>query len=156
MRGNGTCTCLPQFIGTSCDACLPPNTNFPHCNASCPGGLPVCSSQGDCTANGTCSCWPGWTGDDCSVSCPGYHVPCSGHGTCARAADPYCQCFSTAAGGSWYGANCSQCSVGYSGRGCNLTCPTGTGGVCSNRGTCREGLCICLLWPKLWINLKSV
>eukprot|EP01062_Namystynia_karyoxenos_P080531 TRINITY_DN8690_c0_g1_i2.p1 TRINITY_DN8690_c0_g1~~TRINITY_DN8690_c0_g1_i2.p1 ORF type:complete len:4324 (+),score=928.29 TRINITY_DN8690_c0_g1_i2:1039-12972(+) len=53
------------------------------CNVPC-SPTEDCSGHGSCTANGTCACSHGWTGDDCSDCTEegaGLTVPCGASGT---------------------------------------------------------------------------
>ena len=46
--------------------------------AACPNG---CSLRGVCGADGTCTCFTGFVGDDCSKTyCAAHLSDCSGHG----------------------------------------------------------------------------
>ena len=84
---------------------------------SCPS---LCSSHGVCL-RGTCTCAPGWFGDDCGEHRPCSPADCSGHGYCFEGS---CRC---AAG--WEGDDCATTS------GCFHD-----GQVCTGHGSCRGGV----------------
>ena len=64
--------------------------------SSCPND---CSDNGFCNSDGSCDCYPSWTGIDCSTSiCPN---GCSGKGFCND--DGSCDCYEK----TWTGIDCS-------------------------------------------------
>mmetsp|Transcript_29576 Transcript_29576/g.76393 ORF Transcript_29576/g.76393 Transcript_29576/m.76393 type:complete len:845 (-) Transcript_29576:395-2929(-) len=67
-----------------------------------------CSGHGNCTNEGECSCFFGYTGEDCSVLCQGggeVQQPCSRRGMCKE--DGACTC-----AGGYYGGGCEQVCPG--------------------------------------------
>ncbi|CAD7961916.1 unnamed protein product [Amoebophrya sp. A120] len=106
-----------------------------------------CNSNGSCD-NGSCTCFPGYSGDSCGVYCPN---DCTGRGHCVAGA---CLCFS-----AFRGADCSiriacsdhgaendagqcVCDEGWWGADCSVeaVCQDPT---CSTHGECRKGTCHC-------------
>ena len=107
-----------------------------------------CSGHGTCH-NGTCTCLPGYYGEDCSrLACPNR---CSSHGICNAGA---CVCYA-----GWMGEACNlkacahdcnnrgyclngtcECAPPWTGPDCSVQpCPN----QCSNRGVCRNDKCYC-------------
>merc|ERR1719247_97082 len=83
--GHGACTlegceCFPGYAEVDCSGVL---------ERDC---INDCSGHGKCrTADTTCVCDIGYTGEDCSMGqCPS---DCSGHGTCMTEPQLYCQCY---------------------------------------------------------------
>ena len=73
----GKCFCDPMWGDQHCGKFLPPK---------CPRGKTVdpdtlCSGRGFCSAEGKCSCYVGFSGDDCFVSLK-CHDDCNSHGVC--------------------------------------------------------------------------
>jgi len=97
---------------------------------TCPS---LCSGNGVCSNLGKCVCKPGFAGDDCSTpikTCPKSkfdhpEVECSGHGACDRVS-----------------GSC-VCQPGYVGAACDIDDGSCGSLHCSNKGTCRQGVCIC-------------
>ena len=52
--------------------------------------IPRCSIHGSCvgTTTRTCSCQPGWHGNDCNTEDPCHTNPCRNQGTCNADGDP--------------------------------------------------------------------
>ena len=64
---NGSCTCLPGWIGQHCEIPCPAGTYGDGCTQNC-----TCMNGGVCdAATGLCRCTPGWIGDTCSSPCDG-------------------------------------------------------------------------------------
>ncbi|KTG31121.1 hypothetical protein cypCar_00045270, partial [Cyprinus carpio] len=160
---DGTCVCAPGYRGTSCKRSKLPvnfrspssdtlNTMSPSQSLSlCPSGkygkacaeICVCTNNGTCNPiDGSCQCFPGWTGDDCSQSCPS--------GFYGRDCAEVCRCQN--------GADCDHitgqcaCRTGFIGTNCEQKCPPGTFGYgcqqlceCMNNATCDyvTGTCYC-------------
>ncbi|KAJ6523452.1 insulin-like growth factor binding protein, partial [Mycena vulgaris] len=99
----GTCTCAPGFNGTACETCAP-GFFGPACKA-CPAGCASCDEgisgtgrcltppvanpltacnclNGECAADGTCACNPGWAaaanGTACAKCAPGFFATSTG------------------------------------------------------------------------------
>eukprot|EP01064_Diplonema_japonicum_P033410 TRINITY_DN656_c0_g2_i1.p1 TRINITY_DN656_c0_g2~~TRINITY_DN656_c0_g2_i1.p1 ORF type:complete len:2097 (+),score=317.64 TRINITY_DN656_c0_g2_i1:49-6339(+) len=148
ITGDGSCTCAAKRVPPDCASCEN-GWGGSTCNVACPG-TPPCSNNGACDiTTATCTCAPGYTKSDCSLACPG-HLPCSGHGTCSMlpGGQASCTCAADPADGYWTGADCSQCSNGWSGHSavtlCTQACLQTPQGVCSGKGICREGVCHCM------------
>uniref|UniRef100_A0A8C0GSE7 EGF-like domain-containing protein n=1 Tax=Chelonoidis abingdonii TaxID=106734 RepID=A0A8C0GSE7_CHEAB len=111
-------TCPPSFVGELCQfqdpchpgRCLNGGTCFPQLFH--PSEPPIY----------TCSCPPGFTGDECqgAVGDPCFPSPCQKRGTCQRLPSAQYRCL---------------CMEGWTGRNCQLMdfCPTNP---CANGGTC--------------------
>lgn len=107
-----------------------------------------CGGRGVCTAEGTCRCLPGYSGDACQSFCPN---ECSRQGLCIEGS---CLCFAGFKGADCSAKSCCNgrgscevpgtciCNPGWGGTECKeqLTCPDPT---CSGQGTCSGGKCIC-------------
>lgn len=118
--GDGKCVCNPGFTGQFCDR----KEECPKFNDLECGG----ASRGNCHL-GKCFCLPGYSGESCDKknSCP---QNCNDNGVCSDGGR--CTCFS-----GWEG---DACSVFKSGKSCDTK---SDGPVCSNRGLCFHGKCIC-------------
>ncbi|XP_077984531.1 teneurin-3-like [Glandiceps talaboti] len=80
-----------------------------------------CSKNHGRCINGSCVCYPAYTGDDCSITvCP---VICSGHG--------------------FYESGSCQCDNGWKGFECDTPDNECISANCSNHGTCYDGKCMC-------------
>ncbi|KAJ9451232.1 Cell death abnormality protein 1 [Diplonema papillatum] len=151
VAGDGTCVCKSRRLPPDCSACEM-GWGGGSCDQACPGS-PPCSNNGVCDpSTASCACARGYLNLDCGLSCPGT-VPCSLHGECALVAGvPKCTCHAAPATGYFAGDSCSSCMTGYSGSApdgngtlCASRCPVNpvTGDVCSNSGTCVDGVCYC-------------
>lgn len=151
---SAVCKCELGFSGPACE--------FKQCPGKVTGANSLasawvaCSGGGVCNSHeGTCGCFPGYTGLDCSKI-----VPCAKnctsewHGTCETSGKCKCQHRFT-------GDDCSQigclngcngqgtctdgicvCKEGFSGQSCEVKCPN----QCSQRGQCMlDGKCRCHL-----------
>ena len=100
---DGSCLCLPGYTGRKCERRRCPNDCSSHgrcalqadgttaceCEVGFAGGscearvcANRCSNHGTCTAEATCVCDAGWTGEICATpTCEGALNNCSGHGT---------------------------------------------------------------------------
>jgi len=119
------------------------------------GRCHVCSDAGRCSAEGTCSCGDGTTGDFCQIDCGvGGRAACSGHGRCIRDSlemwfNPFtnnfrCECLPY----DTYTAETRTRLISqgfvvppapaakYHGKHCNFHCPTYNSAVCADRGEC--------------------
>ena len=70
--------------------------------------------------NSTCNCYDGYFGAECQLSCPvGKHGPCNGQGVCTEG---LCTCQSRwlSEGNSTVDYGCTQCTLGWHGRDCNI------------------------------------
>ena len=121
--GNGTCRCVPGFVGLACE----------HV---CPGTGPrgPCTGHGHCSAAlaGACECAGHWGGAACAECRGGWH-----------GADCGAQCFE----GDTVGTVC-RCAAGWAGPDCDVACPGRPGDLCSGRGVCNathlgDGSCAC-------------
>ncbi|KAF8553773.1 growth factor receptor domain-containing protein [Imleria badia] len=126
---SGTCTCPTGFSGTSCESCASGYFG-PTCEA-CPSGCTSCDQgitgtgrclaqivtnlpsscnciNGECGANGQCTCLPGWTsasnGTQCAACASGFFLDSSGN--CEICALGCAEC----ANGS---GDCITCKSGY-------------------------------------------
>ena len=114
----GKCFCDPMWGDQHCGKFLPPK---------CPRGKTVdpdtlCSGRGFCSAEGKCSCYVGFSGDDCSVSLK-CHDDCNSHGVCFNG-----RCF---------------CDPGFSAEYCEKLEPCPGTPQCSDKGLCINGMCVC-------------
>ena len=127
VSGVFTCQCTRQFTGLFCDTPIfPPDL--------CVEGRCPASSSSNCTSGRddvTCSCLPGFYGDDCSsTSSPLPPLcaanPCQHGGSCQQdQADAY---------------TCS-CSVGFTGTDCEVDIDDCASGACpAGSSTCRDGV----------------
>ena len=128
------CDCDDYASGKGCEIVCPVSNNDA-------GDILVCSDHGTCnSALGTCSCLPGYYGEDCSLSCPGLlsatndtATECSGHGSCLDIGATKVEC---------------ECNAGFYGDACEQSCPglvelSGVAYACSGHGTCDDGVCRC-------------
>ena len=128
------CDCDDYASGKGCEIVCPVSNNDA-------GDILVCSDHGACnSALGTCSCLPGYYGEDCSLSCPGLlsatndtATECSGHGSCLDIGATKVEC---------------ECNAGFYGPACDQSCPglvelSGVAYACSGHGTCDNGICRC-------------
>ena len=101
---SGTCTCPTGFNGTSCESCAP--GYFGATCKACPSGCTSCDDgmngtgqclasstknppsscncvNGECGANGQCTCLPGWTsasnGTQCAACASGFFLDSTGN-----------------------------------------------------------------------------
>lgn len=150
----GECLCDVGYSGLDCAA-----------PAVCPGkfqpaegGQGFCSGHGVCS-QGSCSCFPGFTGPACQLtSSPlvrgGCAVAnCSGNGVCSMGkcfctpgfTGPACATATSCPSNCSHHGLCSRgkcfCKPGYSGAACQhlSSCPSD----CSNHGVCINGGCVC-------------
>ncbi|KAK0148568.1 Multiple epidermal growth factor-like domains protein 10 [Merluccius polli] len=150
----GRCECLSGFVGTLCNmdrtcrsVCLlhhavvspvcPSDRYGKGCSEAC-----VCTN-GTCNPiDGSCQCFPGWTGEDCSQACPAGHWgpdclnSCNCHnGAQCSAYDGECRCSP-----GWMGLYCrQQCPGGFYGVECSEVCHCQNGAECDHA----TGLCSC-------------
>ena len=131
---NGTCDCDWRWRGQFCE--------IPGCPNDCCGNG-ICNG-----ALHTCFCNPGWGEVDCcSTDCPG-EPNCFGRGDCVTVGStPVCKNCSK----GWMGPACNdpcthgvqtpmdsgvcKCDPCWAGKGCDA--------LCMDRGTCRNGTCVC-------------
>lgn len=165
----GECTCEAGYEGDDCSGEIPapppgvvppgpqppppPPRHLGDTVAFIANNLPPvcpeeCNQNGKCNDDGTCKCFPGYSGNACQDFCP---LSCSGQGECVNGA---CLCLA-----GFAGVDCSQ-KVCCSGHGdCNLPdvciCNRGWSGAscaipmvcadpkCSGHGECDAGFCDC-------------
>jgi len=175
--GSQNCSCDPGWSGINCDAeCSYHGTitnNACDCDVgwrgsvcdipACPGDVVDCTDHGDCnTADHTCTCFSGWTGQDngqgyvdpllnaCDIpDCPG-SPDCNSEGTCDGSLTqpkcincnpgwmgPACEDICDANHGQQLPMNSGNCECDgcYTGKGCDIEC--------SGYGTCVNGVCEC-------------
>ncbi|KAI8479536.1 hypothetical protein Bbelb_427260 [Branchiostoma belcheri] len=159
---SGICKCYTCYTGYNCDSECSGNGQCVNGRCECDNWMvgnsfvgELCEQQGcpgeNCNAHGscnsatqTCTCYPGWSGDDCSIpDCPG-SPSCSGHGKCLPTVPRTCLCESDWAGeicdipclhgNNINGTECI-CEDCYSGIGCH--------DVCSGNGICVNNTCEC-------------
>ncbi|CUG31867.1 transmembrane protein, putative [Bodo saltans] len=149
LTGHCACDRSPTsgyWGGADCSACDLRFNQSDGCLLACPissDGV-VCSGRGEC-ANGLCFCGSTWTTNACDGDCPGVGSACSAHGTCDTETGS-CTCIRNADGSGFAGVDCAACVEGFSGADCTTPCPVdlATGNVCSGRGACFEGGCMCV------------
>ncbi|MGH9797216.1 MAG: hypothetical protein ACRD5D_03555 [Candidatus Polarisedimenticolia bacterium] len=130
INGNGTCTCVPGYVGQACQ----------YSDAI------TCNGSGTAQPNGSCVCDPEYAGASCNVcAADHYNYPsctyclasttCNGHGSCGA-------------------TGACLCATGYGGTGCDACAPDFYGypacepctaaEKCSGHGTCdAAGNCVC-------------
>jgi hypothetical protein len=119
------------------------------------GRCHVCSDAGRCSAEGTCACGDGTTGDFCQIDCGvGDRAACNGNGRCIRDSlemwfNPFtnnfrCECLPY----DTYTAETRTRLIAqgfvvpppepakYHGKHCDFHCPTYNSAVCADRGNC--------------------
>jgi hypothetical protein len=125
----GVCQCEEAYFGKTCGS------------RSCPGATP-CSGNGECQQDvGSCSCYPGYGGDDCAQSglCPG---------NCTATANGVCTAKKETSGNSTTTSYSCVCADGFTGKACgkDTRCPkkdTNTTSPCSGHGKCSNFACTC-------------
>ena len=96
----------------------PPSPPLPHSSLqflSLPWAELRCTGcqHGYKIADGTCQCYPGYSGTMCDATCPGgVDTPCNNRGTCNK--DGTCTCNI-----NWTGSTCASCSSDWTGTDCN-------------------------------------
>lgn len=141
---SGSCSCLPGWVGTSCDACDEGYFGA-DCTSLCPSdcGAGVCDDG--VGGSGQCVCESGWVGAACDACGPGlYGAACEQvcdceNGVCddGTGGDGSCTCEA-----GWQGTRCDECAPGWFGATCTA-CPSDCGnGVCDD-GSGGSGQCLC-------------
>ena len=124
----------------------------PNCTDTCPTDADgdVCGGHGECLwdSGAACACDVGYVGAACHLRCPQSVTGlCGAHGVCvaASATSAACTCDASLDTGFWAGNDCGACAPPYSGPTCTDQCPgVGSNGqVCSGRGACLNGQCVC-------------
>lgn len=124
LSGVFTCLCPRQYTGLLCDIpLLPPDLCV---EGRCPASSSNCTSGRD---DVTCSCLPGFYGDDCSATSsptpsPCAFNPCQHGGFCEDQPDAY---------------TCS-CSIGFTGTDCKVDIDDCASGPCPASSTCHDGV----------------
>ncbi|KAG2355257.1 hypothetical protein BDR07DRAFT_1613759 [Suillus spraguei] len=163
---SGTCQCPSGFTGSSCEAC---SSGFfgPECQA-CPSGctscddgisgtgrclVPVVSNlpsscnciNGECGANGQCTCLSGWTsasnGTQCAACAAGFFLATNGNCEicqlgCQQCADGTGDCITCASGFTQDGNDRTMCDAIPQTTSNSTTCPTGSYGAGSSCAIC--------------------
>ena len=157
VSGTGLCSCNQTastgfWGGTTCDECASGYAGagcFIKCYTDVNGS--VCSGHGSCNdglaGDGVCSCSAGYAAPTCAETCPrdASNTVCFGHGSCNNGV---CTCYKDTTNGFWSTSSCNDCQASFYGSTCTLQCPVNSGHVCSNHGTCSDGvtgtgLCSC-------------
>ncbi|KAG1835502.1 growth factor receptor domain-containing protein [Suillus variegatus] len=163
---SGTCQCSSGFTGSSCESC---SSGFfgPECQA-CPSGctscddgisgtgrclVPVVSNlpsscnciNGECGANGQCTCIGGWTsasnGTQCAACAAGFFLDTSGNCEicqlgCQQCADGTGDCISCASGFTQDGNDRTKCDALPQTTSNGTVCPDGSYGAGSTCAVC--------------------
>jgi len=107
-----------------------------------------CNQNGKCNDDGSCKCFPGYSGNACQNFCP---LSCSGQGECVSGA---CLCLAGFAGVDCSVKICCSghgdcnvpdvciCNKGWSGSTCGIPMPC-IDPKCSGHGECADGFCEC-------------
>merc|ERR1719160_1338300 len=165
----GECKCEEGYEGDDCSGeipALPPGVVPPGPAAPPPpprhlgdtvafiaNNLPPvcpeeCSQNGKCNEDGTCNCFPGYSGKACQNFCP---LSCNGQGECVNGA---CLCLAGFAGVDCSVSICCSghgdcnvpdvciCDRGWSGASCGIPMPC-VDPDCSGHGKCDSGFCEC-------------
>ena len=154
--------CLAQYdIQSSCKQCLPGYDPASRCTRSlnesgseCDSAS-ACQNGGTCTGINSCTCPPGWEGQQCQTQVSLCQAkPCQNGGTCTGANQCQCapgwtgaQCQTSQCadkpcqnGGTCSGVNTCTCAPGWTGAQCQTSqCadnPCQNGGTCSGVNTC--------------------
>ncbi|KAJ1467563.1 hypothetical protein T484DRAFT_1858389, partial [Baffinella frigidus] len=161
--GDGSCECFPGFSGESCepeggggDPCVK-NRYAEGCTETCTMEG-TCSRHGRCLGDGSCECFPGFSGESCEPEggggdpcvknryAEGCTETCTMEGTCSRhgrcMGDGSCECFD-----GWEGPSCSiqvldPCVKNLYTEECTAPCKMSVN--CSRHGRCMgDGSCEC-------------